>query len=449
MKNPSYRIISLILLLTGVVFAQQHQGSNCLLVEVPLTTQVGLADIIIEGEVTYDTAAWNSSHTMILSRYLLKVHSVLKGSKVPSTLPVYIEGGVVGTEKVEVHPSPRMIEGEKGIFFLAKKATNPYTASATNKAYTLPAGPQSVMRYDLLRNEVHYPFGIHRGIKGFVGQVSRISGLYQNRGTSNFYKAANLQPRIQGQKNVLRFSPTTITAGTKSILTIQGTNFGTQTGRIHFRNANAGGGQVITLATDIVSWTNTQIEVYVPSGAGSGNFEVVTGSATFVSPGAITVPYNHLNPGTNRQDYMGRLVDYGGGKLSWQYSASIAANLPARASFERALETWRCQTFINWDISAQNTTATGQARDNINGVFFSQLPPGVLGVCWSYYNSCQIGGNPAYYTSELDIAFSPNFTWQYGPALPAANEFDFETVALHELGHGHQLGHIINNPAPM
>ncbi|MCO6495617.1 MAG: T9SS type A sorting domain-containing protein, partial [Bacteroidetes bacterium] len=46
---------------------------------------------------------------------------------------------------------------------------------------------------------------------------------------------------------------------------------------------------------------------------------------------------------------------------------------------------------------------------------------------------------------ELDIAFKKTFSWEYGPDAPTMSEYDFESVALHELGHGHQLGHVINS----
>ena len=36
-------------------------------------------------------------------------------------------------------------------------------------------------------------------------------------------------------------------------------------------------------------------------------------------------------------------------------------------------------------------------------------------------------------------------SWYFGAGTIADEEIDFETVALHELGHGHQLGHVINS----
>jgi PKD repeat protein len=350
---------------------------------------------------------------------------------------------------VEVHPSPRLKTGDKALFFLKQNQINPITGTPDTNVWSLSVGPQSVMRYNLDRDAVIQPFGTHTNIQRFLSTVVALNGSQTSAGSSNFY-IPQRNPLYRGwSRSVLSFSPTTITAGTKSILTIRGTNFGMIPGSVRFQNANAGGGTMTGFPSDIISWTNTQIEVYVPSGAGTGPFEVVASTGRYPSPSPLAIPYNHSNPGTNTRDYMGRLVDYGGGKLSWEYSANFAANVAATTSFERALETWRCATFINWDVAGATTPSTSRRRDNVNGVYWGQLRRGVLGACWSYYGSCQIGTNLEWYTTELDIVFSPNYTSEYGPALPGPNAYDFETVALHELGHGHQLGHIINLPAPM
>jgi hypothetical protein len=67
---------------------------------------------------------------------------------------------------------------------------------------------------------------------------------------------------VQATPTITNFTPTSITSGTSSSLTINGTNFGaTQgTGFVEFKNANDGGTTwVKPLTTDYVSWSNTQI----------------------------------------------------------------------------------------------------------------------------------------------------------------------------------------------
>jgi hypothetical protein len=56
--------------------------------------------------------------------------------------------------------------------------------------------------------------------------------------------------------------------------------------------------------------------------------------------------------------------------------------------------------------------------------------------------------------NELDIIFDDGsniapLTWEFGPSTPTISEYDFETVAVHELGHGHQLGHVVSPGAIM
>ena len=51
-----------------------------------------------------------------------------------------------------------------------------------------------------------------------------------------------------------------------------------------------------------------------------------------------------------------------------------------------------------------------------------------------------------WWVSDLDIVFDSETNWYFGANGETfdSGEFDFETIALHELGHGHQLGHVIN-----
>jgi len=83
------------------------------------------------------------------------------------------------------------------------------------------------------------------------------------------------------------------------------------------------------------------------------------------------------------------------------------------------------------------------------------LGDNILGRCTSRFSGCFINGDTsiAWYVHELDIVFndspdntgSPTVeTWNFGAGASSNTEYDFESVALHELGHGHQLGHVID-----
>jgi PKD repeat protein len=77
----------------------------------------------------------------------------------------------------------------------------------------------------------------------------------------------------------------------------------------------------------------------------------------------------------------------------------------------------------------------------------SPLSSGVLGTAYSYYTSCSTG---VWYLSEVDLKLRTDgtggITWNYGPGATTAGLTDFESVVLHELGHGHQLGHTSLTP---
>ncbi len=196
--------------------------------------------------------------------------------------------------------------------------------------------------------------------------------------------------------------------------------------------------------------------------AGTGTFRV----NAFTSSTPLTVSYGHtaLNtdffnfPAITRQRYYFRNMNsFGGYTYQYNTTSGFSANTPARAAFERALINWRCNTGINWRIGTN--TATGFGDDGVNIVIFDPtLPVGILARATTRFQGSAIGGvcdmtNTVLCADEMDIQFqdppAAGFTWEYGPATPSCSEFDFETVALHELGHHHGLQHVINPGAVM
>ena len=249
----------------------------------------------------------------------------------------------------------------------------------------------------------------------------------------------------------------TLTAGTGEILTITGSNFGIIKGNgyLEFVDPNYGDGRFKELhyPSSFKSWSNTKIEVYVPPRAGTGKIRVTNnGSETGMSSASIVVRYAHSNLGYGGSSgidsgyYSPRHINLdGNGGYTWKLSTNFASNTDAVNAFYRAAQNWRCGTLMNWDISSTTTNIQTPARDGTNAVVFTKFTDSRLGVCSSWYGGCSQSGNGFFYVTELDITFDSTRNWYYGTDNPATSQYDFETVATHELGHGHQLTHVIDD----
>jgi hypothetical protein len=425
-----------------LIFLPSAALGQCMLLEIPLKERVQNAQIIIEGKVKASAPFLNQKVNLIQTAHTIEVYKYLKGTSTESELILITEGGILGDQMHRVDPSLQTGIGEAGIFFLYSSSVN----------YHLPyAGPQGMIKYHIGDQKAHDPFQTY-DIENLIQEISQLAGE-----KIKIIKPVNSQEfgKAKSAMNISGFSPASLSAGTEDILTIIGSGFGssrTSNDHVEFRNANDGGASFITpLASEYVSWSDNQIRVKVPSNAGTGFFRVVKGAQTINAPSLLTVEFSHLNSVSGSLAHQTSLINKSGGGYEWRMSSNFAANTNAVAGFTRALEKWRCGTFVNWRIGNETSTNV-TASDNICIIRFdagSELPSGVLGVCYSYWNSCLDGAETEWYVNELDIVFDDATNWHYGTASPPSGTIDFESVAVHELGHGLQLGHVINSSGIM
>ncbi len=433
--------------------------SQCMTYVVPMQEKISGSSAIIEGKVVARHSFWNATSTFIYTSNIVEVYKVFKGSVTTNQIEIITEGGIVGNQMIKAEPSLELEIDQTGIFFLMPAANlNPTSPFTTSNQFEGFAANQSLIKYDLkdgsavdgLLNYSNIATEVYQPLIQLTGQN------YTEIIPANFIQSSNAGP---GGPPVTLVFPTitTITspstAGTFSLVTITGNNFGAGpyggTRALEFRDANNGGaGFIPTPANHIISWTNTNIQAWVPTQAGSGNIRVTNDlNEATISGVTITINYNESNVNSGGVYYQPDLInDNGTSGYTWQYNNLFNANAAAVASFERALQTWRCGTFVNFNKAGTTATAC-QALDGANIVTFDgscALPAGVLGVSYSYYSACASG---VWYVNENDLKFRTNGTgginWNYGPAPTAGGLFDFESVALHELGHSHQLGHTI------
>jgi len=423
--------------------------SECVLVPLSLQDRVNASTLIVEAMVGAKTSYWNAEGTMIYTSSTLVVSKVYKGAEYlqGKSVNLITLGGFVGQKAIKVEPELETETGEIGIFMLINK----------NGEWVAESGPQGWIKIDKHTAEAHdvfssYPaFSIANTIQGLTG-IAPVAINELLTKVRLFTKRA--APSISS------LSPLTITAGTSSVLTIKGTNFLStiDTSSVQFKDADNGGLSFTkALKRDYISWSDTMIKLIVRTKAGTGKIRVVIGGNGIVnSTDTLKITYAHLNVvsgdsiGYETQE-IGMNVNNG---ITWKMNKSFFDSTGARGAFTRSLERWRCGTYINWDtLGRVNHSAI--KPDGVNICAWdtnSNMPSGVLAQCFSYWSGCFTPGLK-WYVNELDIRFrikpTGSTNWNYTTGNASGTQFHFESVATHELGHGHQMGHVINSPVVM
>ena len=462
------------------------------LYKVSMEEKIRYSSLIVEGKVSSQSSAWNAKHTMIFTTSQVEVYKIFKGDPRKSSIEVTTVGGMVDGHYIEASHQLKLDVNDIGVFFCQP---NKIIASASAiKTYDVYSSSQGFIKYDMASGIASAPFAEYKNINidlykelkkktGKLIEIKKIPVAAELQDTKEpDYKNATLSTLAPV---ITSFSPAVVTAGTyldptNNVLTINGTGFGAAPGgsaAVHFDDAdNALNSTPAVFAYNLpyfISWTDTEIKMRVPTKAGSGSFKVSDNIGNLAtSPSNLTVTYSVFGP------YFGapyniikemNLVNWDGlGGYTLYYSSNTAnsgVNLdthPAKATFQRALNTWKEGAGLNFTEGGTNMTqAVG--NDNIDmvmfdngGTGFSPLASGILATCYSYADLCTLDlVNNQLYKTGFDIVirnqgFSAGTTgFTLGPCPPLAtsySEVDLESVLLHELGHAANLSHIYDPP---
>lgn len=470
-RNNSLYIFLLLCFLYSV-----DAWGQCMSIPVSLEERVVQSHAIVLGELIEKECFIEEETGNIYTANRIQVTAWLKNARGLSEVCIITRGGIVGDRALVVKPSLHIQPNHEYIFFLESET---YSEDHKDWRTRHPHVPQSFV-YAVGQGAIIKQFGLYRDMMAEpvrdeewmfnkIGEWTKTSPVTPD-GISFEARPFQGDGQISSRSmNISSFGPNPTPAGTilsSDFLTIQGSNLGTS-GTVFYRNADNGGSSLISagVPSDYVSWSSNQITHKIPNGAGTGTFQVqVSGGGTFTSSSPLTIPYSHINVNSSFSGFpvptrqVARLVDLNGsGGYDFLYSNTFNANGPAVAAFERALTTWKCGIGINFNIAGTTASNNASTTDGINLVLFSSsLPAGVLGRATISFSgtansNCQLE-NTLWYMNDLDIAFSSTIGgggWNYGPANPNFNQSDFESVALHELGHIIGLDHVINTSSVM
>jgi len=444
-------------------------NAQMLLKEVSLENQIEKSNMVIEGRVIGKKSFWDAHKKKILTSNTIEVYKVFKGVN-HKTIEVITLGGVVGLKAEIVSPSLKLRQNDVGVFMLYN---NNLELSAINKSENILFRPygsiQGFYKYNIEDNSATNAFKKKEEINSFYEEIisftkTKFKILASLENETHLQKKVN-QSKGLSSPSAIAFTPTSSTAGTKSTITITipggatGTDFGAVKGKVAFSNADDGGATFVDALDSQVTWSNTLIIVEVPSSAGTGVIRVTNDdNSSIISSEELIIRYSEFNvtsdevdPGVDVDYQVQHVDDNGSGGYTWQMFTEFDANTPAKEAFIRALETWRCETGINWTIGTTTTVDEIEAdTPPVNVVRFdngTELEDDVLGRCTFRFSGCFSSGRTTinWFVDELDIVFDDATNWNYSNDTPTAfNEYDFESVALHELGHGHQLAHVID-----
>lgn len=450
---------NLLTILCIVLFSRLSYG-QCAVENWSLEKRTQLASLIVEGKVIDQYAFRESGRNTIYTASVIEVYKLFKGKTYnPYKVEIITFGGQIGLEKHQANPELELQTGDVGLFLLNDNRVNLPESLQNNgiQKFQGTASTLSFLSYDYGEDKVYdlgeYLIGISNV---FYTKMEALTGnKFLEIKKTGFHSPSKLKPTAGPVINSFVGASAT-SAGTGYILTIKGSNFGAVrgNGRVEFLDANFGDGRRVKTPypKDYTLWSDTMVSVRIPTRAGTGTVKIATNDSTSTtSSSSFNIHFSHLNVGfktsaTDSAYYTTDLIsDNGKGGYTLQFNTRFKANTNMVNAFLKAMETWRCGTLVNWEIG-RDTSIKVVNGDGVNIVKLTKFTDNKLAVCYSFWQGCYVSGsNMEWFVNEMDIEADSSRNWYYGSGNPSVSQYDFQSVLAHELGHGHQLGHVISS----
>jgi hypothetical protein len=441
--NTSYYIFVLLIYLKLkliffwiLVLLSLNASGQCLLAPMPLEEWIKSADIIVEGEIIFQSCRRTSDKARIETHQTIRIYRIFKGD-LAKEITMITQGGYLDNTLEEVTPEVKLQIGDKGIFGMTKK-----------KFHFEPlAFAHCFFKYDydnLSANGVFTRYSLHRDELAHKIEDTEQSKAIRIR-AEDLISVKNHSSSRRAIGTITSFSPTSERAGIKKILTINGSGFGTNKGLVYFSNANGNTAYDTVRNHQIVSWSDVSIMVEIPRFAGIGLFYVkTTANEDIYASSAITIPSAHSSVENSSGSYLNKHASFSQTQdhILFRPHHSFIANTNAVQSFNTVLSSWACAMGVRWEQSTTPTDSITPRNDGIDFIAFDSLGPSVLGVTYRTSVGCFINNKIAFSNTSLDIKFNSKINWNFTSSPPSGGNFDFQSVAVHELGHALLLGHV-------
>ncbi len=423
--------------------------------KIALNERIAESTVIVESRIISKKSVWDNQHRSIYTLNEVDVYKIFKGKIRQERITIVTEGGIVDGESETVTPSVQFKVDDIGILLLKQSRKEKELSNATQgeTVFEVIASSQGFLLYDFAMNSATDVFSRYTNISESL--YSTIQALTGNSiqeikpfsfGRNNKEKNGRLNAGVE----ITSFTPKSISAGTKSVLTIRGTGFGSMSNRTIFLTDGDSPerGLIAPVPLEYLSWNDTEIRIYVPSRCGTGKVylyekqnDVWTPIAT--SKDTLLVRFARSNDSYSTRNPVNLVNSNRDGGYTWQMSKSFAENTAARQSLELVFDKWRCVSDVNWKLG-QLTDVNTSVRDSLNVIHFapaSEFSSGTLGICTSRTLLC---GSTTAYVAEADLKFNNTVSWNFSSEKCPPTLHDFQSVALHELGHALQLDHVVD-----
>ena len=446
-------------------FAQLHNSNY------ELETDIVESDIVIKGKLVNQESYINDTDNNIFTVYSVQVNEIYKGIS-NSLVHIVVPGGKVGDEIQLASHSLKLKHNSKGYFILKKEKTLKLKGdNSPNEIFRPNSGELSFFNFDNFNGKISNPILDFKSNKEFSDKIFELTDKKEVIVEGDDFVI--ISPNLTASINSI--SPITIGGGNKEILTISGSGFGEfsfvpTNASVLFRNADNGGSSWNeSFRSNIVSWTDTEIQIRVPDNSGSGSIRVQKSDGTIIeSEQTIEVPYNiwnyadgnnyltsveypiiHLGDNSNNLDHVSN------GKWTFKVSEEFNNTPDARNVIQEVINRWSCNAGFDFVLSDEITSNNTRTRgDNINSITFDGKSS-YLGICAPSLRICEYSNSEGevvdqvYAFSEIDIGFLDTMSWSYDEGNVSSQQRDFHSTSAHEFGHALGMGHVTTNGSLM